>query len=230
MVKYISLDTETTGLDPNTSELLEVGLVIFDSEVPFVQTSENSLRIVLVKENIKGNLFAINMNINLLKEMLRVIPDFNDNENKSIIEDVQPNLTTWYVDLRPKNILDSLYQYEDHENLDTLKYKLVEFLSKAKVDGKLNIAGKNFANFDKGFLSKYNCFKTSILNRMRHRVLDVGSMFVTSEDSCIPDLNTCLKRAGINEEVPHCAVDDARLVALCAQYKFNVDNKSFLHH
>ena len=66
MTKYLSIDTETTGLDPLKSELLEVGIIVFDSEKPFQQSSYNALRIVFVKEQIQGNLFAINLNKKLL--------------------------------------------------------------------------------------------------------------------------------------------------------------------
>jgi DNA polymerase III epsilon subunit-like protein len=78
MTKYLSVDTETSGLDPDKSELLEVGIVVFDTEdSELVLTSYNSLRIVFVKEQIQGNIFAINMNINLLNEILTMSKEFD---------------------------------------------------------------------------------------------------------------------------------------------------------
>lgn len=231
MTKYVSIDIETTGLDPVVSEVLEVGIVIFDSEEPFIERASNCLRIVLVKDSIKGNVFAINMNQKLIKEMIDIAPKFDEPNADSILEEVyqglgdKPHCTTWYVDLRNKNLLDDLYGYDKSSSivLDKLKYKITEFLSAAKVKGKLNIVGKNFSSFDKRFLEELNCFKSSILDRSRHRVLDVGSMYVTSKDDCLPDLKECLKRAGLNCTVPHTAVEDAILVVKAAQYKFNAN-------
>jgi oligoribonuclease (3'-5' exoribonuclease) len=224
MTKYISIDTETTGLDSLNSDLLEVGFAIFDSEYLFEQNVNNTLRIVLIQDAIKGSVFAINMNQTLLKEILEITPQFDLPNAELVIEKQHNNTTIWYVDLRPKDILDKLYSYKNEDALNIVKYKLTEFLSNAKVNGKLNIAGKNFSGFDKLFLEKYNCFKSTILNKAHHRVLDVGSMYVNNIDENIPDLKECLKRAGQNIDVPHTAVEDAILVVKAAQYKFLNEN------
>lgn len=224
-MKILSIDTETTGLDSYKNDLLEVGIVAFDSEKPFIQSNINSLRIVLVQDNIKGNVFAINMNIDLIQEMIKVAPRFDkfaDGDTEGFIECKTDTLTTWYVDLRDNNLLDTL-GYHNPKSLDVLEYKLTEFLSAFKETGRFNIAGKNFSGFDKLFLEKYNCFKKSILNKSRHRVLDVGSMYVRKEDESIPDLKECLLRAGIEVEVPHTAVEDAILVIRATQIKFNAN-------
>ena len=49
-MKYISIDTETTGLDANRDMLLELGLVVADTEKPFQLTADNSLRIVFLSK------------------------------------------------------------------------------------------------------------------------------------------------------------------------------------
>lgn len=225
MTKYLSIDTETTGLDPLKSELLEVGIIIFDSANTFQQTAYNALRIVFVKEQIQGNLFAINLNKNLLEEILTISKEFDKPNSEPIIEIITNELTTWYVDIRGKNLLDKLFisNYIDDDNkaIHNLTYKLTTFLSIAEESNKFNIAGKNFAMLDKAFLEKFSCFQKTILKKMRHRILDVGSLYITKEDEHLPDLNECLKRAGINEEVPHNAVDDARLVALTVIHKLS---------
>lgn len=225
MTKYLSIDTETTGLDPLKSELLEVGIIVFDSEKSFQQTSYNALRIVFVKEQIQGNLFALNLNKKLLEEILNVSKEFDKPNSEPILEVITDSLTTWYVDVRGKNLLDRLYIFdhidEDNKAIHNLTYKLTSFLSSAEENNKFNVAGKNFAMFDKAFLAKFSCFQKTILKKMRHRILDVGSLYVTKEDECLPDLNECLRRANINEEVPHNAIDDARLVALAVIHKLS---------
>lgn len=220
MTKYLSIDTETSGLDPANSELLEVGMVVFDSKEKLKLTQYNALRIVFVKEQIQGNIFAINMNINLLNEISKISKEFDKPGTDSIIEIITEDLTTWYVDIRGKRLLDTMflssYLDEDNQAIGDLTYKLTAWLSSAKVGNKLNIAGKNFAMFDKAFLEKFSCFKKTILKRMSHKVLDIGSLYVTKQDECLPSLDECLQRAGINEAVPHTAVDNARLTALAA--------------
>ena len=217
-MKYVSIDVETTGLDPNTSQLLEVGLVVADSTVPFVQNNHNSLRIVFLREELKGNIVALNMNRNLLTEMSQQIAKLkelnqNNSENFGLFEKTDL-LTTRYYSLELfKEFGQSI---EEYLTLTIKKF----FINNGLDTGKITVAGKNFAMFDKLFLEQYEAFKTMILGRMRHRVLDVGSMFVESTDKCIPDLKTCLKRAGFDSEVPHTAVEDAILVVKCAQSKF----------
>jgi len=217
-MKYLSIDVETTGLDPNTSQLLEVGLVVADSNIPFVQTKDNSLRIVLLREEIKGNIFALNMNQKLLATILAKNAELKE-KNKDETKDFGMNETTEFVSTYYIS-LDALDKI--NEPLDVyITFLLNKFFVKNGLDtGKITVAGKNFASFDKRFLEPYESFKTMILDRMHHRVLDVGSMFVEYTDECIPDLKTCLKRAGFENEVPHTAVEDAILVIHCAQFKF----------
>jgi oligoribonuclease len=229
-MKYLSIDIETTGLDPAVCEVLEVGIVVFDSDKKFVQTNKNSLRIVLVRDTIQGNVFAINMNIKLIQEMMSVAKEFDLPCADEIIVKESDTVTTWYLDLRVReDNLDGYYKNAFGRNClsvvtpSSFTNKLVEFLDNAEVNtGKLNIAGKNFSSFDVKFLEKYYAFKTVILDRARHRVLDIGSMYVTKDDSFIPDLKHCLERAGLNNEVPHTAVEDAVLVVKAAQFKFGV--------
>jgi DNA polymerase III epsilon subunit-like protein len=236
-MKYLSIDTEITGLDPAVCELLEVGIVVFDSNEKFVQTNKNSLRIVLVRDTIQGDVFAINMNIKLIQEMMSVAKEFDLACADEIFVKESDTVTTWYLDMRSKtgkdlersgrsHSMDVYYQTSAAKNTvipPCFTNKLVEFLNNAEVNtGKLNIAGKNFSSFDAKFLEKYYAFKTAILDRARHRVLDIGSMYVTKGDSFIPDLKHCLERAGLNNEVPHTAVEDAVLVVKAAQFKFGV--------
>jgi len=74
---------------------------------------------------------------------------------------------------------------------------------------KINVAGKNFANFDKRFLDKLpNC-----LVKFNHRVLDPCMLyFDPSKDEVLPSTEECMKRAGIEGVVAHTALDDALMV------------------
>lgn len=71
----------------------------------------------------------------------------------------------------------------------------------------INVAGKNFSGFDNRFLEEQTNFHDFI--RPRHRVIDVTSHFVNQGDEVLPDLKTCLSRAGIEKQVEHTAIADA---------------------
>lgn len=78
-----------------------------------------------------------------------------------------------------------------------------------------NVAGKNFAMFDDRFLKKLD--KHHYL-RYRHRVIDPAMMYWDPfTDSKLPDLKTCMERAGIDGEVAHTALEDAIVVTKLIQ-------------
>lgn len=80
------------------------------------------------------------------------------------------------------------------------------------------IVGKNFAGFDLKFLQKIGFGKTTKFFR---RILDPGSMFYNPFiDAVPPDLKECLRRAGINKEIAHGAIEDALDVLQCVRYKY----------
>ena len=81
---------------------------------------------------------------------------------------------------------------------------------------KVNLAGKNFGNFDMRVLRRYGFAK---LWKMSHRFLDPGSMFLQATDDAVPGLDLCLQRAGINKKVEHTAVEDAFDVVRLVRYK-----------
>lgn len=73
----------------------------------------------------------------------------------------------------------------------------------------INVAGKNFASFDNRFLEYLPNYESV---RFRYRFLDPAMMFLSPEDSVVPNLKTCLERSGLDGIIPHTAVEDARLV------------------
>jgi len=82
-MKYISIDTETTGLNPKTCQILSFAAVLEDTSKLGVPVEElPSMHIILNLEFIKGEPFALNMNkdlIEIIKEGKddRLIPEFN---------------------------------------------------------------------------------------------------------------------------------------------------------
>lgn len=90
-------------------------------------------------------------------------------------------------------------------SLRDMRDGFLSFLSEHFGDERITIAGKNVASFDMQFLKAH-----TLHDRFRHRVLDVGPLFVDwSSDNSVPDLKTCKQRAGLGSKVAHDAYEDA---------------------
>ena len=224
-MKALSIDIETTGLSPGTSEILEVGLVAFDTERPFEGVNkDNTLRILMVKNEWRGEIYALNLNKKIIEEILQAQKLFKDDPSKLLtIGEAGTNYPTVYLNidaggclpvLRPSFPL-CLNEEKELEFEDIIS----QFFSINKFEGRITVAGKNFAGFDAKFLKDNYMFGEKFMSKFRHKVLDPGSMYVLPEDEQIPGFPLCLERAGLPTEVPHTAVDDAVLVIKCIQAK-----------
>lgn len=82
---------------------------------------------------------------------------------------------------------------------------------------KATFAGKNLSSFDLPFLDNHAKRHGQGLYRYHRRVLDVGSMWVRASDTEVPDLSTCLSRAGKVSPVRHEALSDCYNIVLCVR-------------
>jgi len=110
-----------------------------------------------------------------------------------------------HVFLEPKNV-----GYEFSKFLESNGFELGE---------KITAAGKNFARFDAKFLDRLPDFNNHV--NIHHRVVDPAMFFVRPDDECLPGSNECLKRAGIDKEVAHTAMEDAADVISLVRIGFN---------
>lgn len=79
-MKYLSIDTETTGLDPETCEVLSFSAVLEDTSKPEVPVDElPHMHVILKHDYIRGEPFALDMN----KDLIRIIKEGTD---KRLIE------------------------------------------------------------------------------------------------------------------------------------------------
>lgn len=183
-MKYISIDIETTGLDPKKDQVLEIAAVFEDTEAEVLLPVESLLykRRIIKHERIEGNPFALSMHQDLLKEIgertLRDI-DFNSPDQvRSRISYAADDISSWVYEL-----------------------------AKVKTDGsreQIVLAGKNIEAFDLKFLPE------SFKKKFHRRVLDAGNIALGSDHSLwwrevIPSL-----RDLINRDVSHTALEDAR--------------------
>lgn len=127
-------------------------------------------------------------------------------------------------DLITRNLVreDNKVQVEDEEAL-LLEFGL--FIKNYFGEDKVTVAGKNVQGFDIPFIKdKLGLYGLDFYN-FHHRVLDIGSLFYLPSDTNIPDLKTCLQRAGITKEIAHNALEDAVDVVECEMYHRVKNNK-----
>ena len=189
----IALDIETTGVDPETSQILEIGFVVFDTAsnlTPFDELPKGKVRIQ--HQNIHGNIFAINMNKEIIADINRSIKDKDFvNEQRAlgvIYVPVERYAASWLQELIKTKAEAAGFSIPSEDSGEFRK-SLV-----------FTAAGKNFSSFDMRFLERLPqwdlCFK---INR---RSLDPTVLyFYPGEDSVPPDLNTCVERMKENLEV-----------------------------
>jgi hypothetical protein len=189
-MRFVSIDIETTGLDPETCQILQIGAVIEDTvKVPELK---NLPRFSCIVEHklYTGQPFALNLN-NWLIQMLASLETAKTKEDRIKIRTsnhimgaglVAPALRTWLI-------ANGIPSAESGQVAIT-------------------VAGKNFGTFDKLFLEKLPGW--SAMLQINQRIIDPSIAFMNwQEDEKLPNLDTCLKRANLEGVVTHDAVQDA---------------------
>lgn len=219
-MKYISIDIETTGLDPQTCQILSIGAVIEDTLNPLPFEQLPKFHGVIKRENISGSVFAINLN----KDLIEAIKDYSEAKTDELKEEVETAFGAkfYYED----EIVEALFQFCFDNGLVPIDPDFYINKTFKKVNDReypvltsnmpkvyLNCAGKNFAGFDKKFLELLPRWKQVF--SIRSRVLDPGILFVDwINDESVPSLDVCKERAGIEGVVTHNAVEDAMDVVM----------------
>ena len=81
-MSYLALDTETTGVNPKTSQILSIGAVIDDCESPISELP--SCRFVLDHDRIIGDPAALRMNAGLIEEIAEGSEDLVQPEHAAV--------------------------------------------------------------------------------------------------------------------------------------------------
>ena len=223
-MKLVSIDIETTGLNARPShedlfdsndadQILEVGFALWDMEKPFKQSASNTLRIMMVRERLQGNIFALDMNKKIIKEMLEAKKEL-DASGLDFKVNFMDDHVVWLVRESSMAARNEMVTELKHWLTINGVYTQLDYEKKPK----FTAAGKNYAAFDRLFLMEDMSFLTAVIKESRHRIFDVGSVYLRPEDDCIPNLSECCKRGGLsNTEVTHISIDDAVMVVKAAE-------------
>jgi oligoribonuclease len=166
-MRYLSVDLETTGLDPSFCQILEIGAVVDDTDWPDLSEPEDdnydnyryggrpSFHCYVLHDKIVGQAFALNMNAQIIERIAhyKEFPNYNF--------------------FTPIEAMEAFGDFIA-EHFPQKDYK------------KVTVAGKNFASFDRNFLARMPD-SDLVLNRLHRRVMD--RQFCTSR-KVIPNFQT----------------------------------------
>jgi len=202
-MEFLSLDVETSGLDPEQDQILEFGAVIEDTNNLLNFDEIPKFHAILKHDRYSGSAYAINMNARIfaiLKERVTI-----QDEQAKIEYDNKFNL------VHAENLARDFYYWcmMNMKNIPTTTNKPIFLL----------VAGKNFTAFDMPFIKKLPEWEKFF--KFRHRSIDPVTLYTDFiKDKIPPSLEECLKRAGIEEEVTHDAVQDAWQVIKILRKKY----------
>lgn len=194
-MKFLSIDIETTGLDPQKNQILEFGAIAIDTSYP-TDPYIADFRAVFVHQELTGNPIALTMNSELIDEIASLV------KSKEFDFDL-------YNSVNPNSVCV--------RNSEEFQKYFDAWLVGINFTERLTLAGKNLASFDLKFIEA-----AGIKIKYRHRMIDPAILYVDWEkDETLPDLQQCLDRAGIVKSVEHTSLADAIDVAELVLKKIN---------
>jgi oligoribonuclease len=188
-MKYVSIDIETTGLDPETCQIIQIGAVIEDTLIPKQIDELPRFQCLVENSHISGSPFALNMNAGILAKLGEL--ERADRDDRSEIRKK--------YNILPASLVAKSFRMWLASN---------GFESSGDSPISITAAGKNFSGFDKPFLQKLPGWGSLI--SIKQRVIDPAILFMNWQtDSTLPNLKQCMERAGVEGDVTHDALQDA---------------------
>lgn len=200
-MKYCAIDIETTGLDPDNCQIIQFAAVFDDLNVQAPLETLPKYETYVIADTYKGEAYALAMNAGIFEK----IANYNGNNIKAD---------------HTGNLLPQFSQWLRKE----CKVPFLRYPGTCLYDSCVRVvaAGKNFANFDNQFLRKLPGYDRVV--KFHHRVLDPASLYFDPrlDKDCLPSTEKCMKRAGIEGEVAHTALEDALTVVKLLRKKFPI--------
>ncbi len=186
-MKYCSLDIETSGLNPNTCDIIEFGAVVDNLWGQPPLESLPTFHRYIYRPSYRGEPFALAMHGHIFKKIC----------------DRQGEVTT------TENLVEEFYDF-----------LVANGFQKKPGEVLFNVAGKNFAMFDKNFIDLLPKHPDKKI-KYHHRILDPAMLYLNKTDAeVLPGSQECMKRAGLDGEVAHTALEDAFMVVKLLRAKF----------
>lgn len=212
-MKYLSIDIETTGLDPENNQVLSIGAIVEDTEnkLPFDEIPK--FHACILAEQLTGSPFAINMNRELIESMVQYQTAKDQDEKNDLVQ------MTGMQFLHKEDVVEAFYDFlfengfvqfdiDLNRMVKVKNGKTYPMMTSKMKPVSINVAGKNFGTFDKLFLERLPRWKQAI--RIRQRIIDPSLLFVDwKNDDSMPSLDTCKKRGNLEGVVTHNALEDA---------------------
>jgi len=181
-MKYVSIDLETTGLDPENNNIIEFGAVLDDLKEQKPLEELPRFHAYICMDEYKGQPYALSMHPTIFRRIATKEEGYN----------------YLYPNTLGKAFLSFLVN-----NGYTLEIKNEKEVQRTTI----NVAGKNFGTFDLPFLNHQTNFSSSV--KIRSRILDPGILCLESKDKVIPGLALCLERVGVEKEIAHTTIEDS---------------------
>ena len=184
MLEWLSIDIETTGLVSTRHQMIEFGCV-WDRGGDGVA----SFRALVLHPDYVMNPYCVTLHTGLFAE-INALPDLE--LHVICDDDVAYSIACSYGEL------GALFR---------------GWLLRSGWDAvaRFNVTGKNYATFDAAWVAP---MLEDADVQVRSRVIDPAILYVRPGDNCLPDLDTCMQRAGlIIEGKRHTAVYDALCVS-----------------
>jgi len=214
-MKYISIDLETTGLEKDRYEILSFGAIIEDTENKLPLSEIPKFHAAILHSELTGSPFAFNMNKKIIEAIVQYQTAKDQDEKNDLVQ------MTGMLFYHEDEVVEGFYRWLYDNGMvefdpNFLKQQIVRLengkiypaiTSKTK-PVTINVAGKNFASFDKHFIERLPRWKQLI--RIRQRIIDPAVIFTDwKNDDALPSLDKCKERAKIQGEVTHDALEDA---------------------
>ena len=211
---YISVDVETTGLEKDRYQILSIGAILEDTTKKLGFEEIPKFHAAILHNEITGSPFAINMNSKIIEAVAQYQNAEDQDEKNDIVhmtgmqfyqeDQVVEGFYRWLFDNGLADfdplLAGQMVKIENGKSYPALTSKMKPVT--------INVAGKNFASFDKHFLERLPRWKQVI--RVRQRIIDPSVIFTSwNEDKSMPSLYECKQRAKIQGIVTHDALEDA---------------------
>lgn len=198
-MKFVVIDIETTGVDSEKNQIIEIGALIEDTEKKLPIEELPRFKAIIKHDSYVGSSVAINMN-NRIFSLLSQAEIIRNSTEKSAFESKYNIITI-------------------SQAIGEFRYFIKQYYFDGLNPEPINIAGKNFPVFDKLFLDKAEFWDKNF--KYERRFIDPAMFYVDwSKDRRLPSLDECLKRAGIERQVTHDAIEDCIDTLLCLRAKY----------